>query len=81
MKTYKISQPIRAIGISVSNLENDKDIPINLLPEDTKNDNLIKVSDIINNRYGEFTLFRASLTEVKNKIQNIPDGRNKRIMN
>ena len=80
MKNYKLDKPIRAIGISVSKIKNNTDICPPLLPEDIQGENVIKATDIINDRYGEFTLFRASLATVKNKIENIPDGRNKRIM-
>ena len=77
---YHFSKPIRAVGISITNLKNSVDTPALLLPEDIKNNEVIKASDAINDRYGEFTLFRASLTKIKDKVQNIPDGRNKRIM-
>lgn len=80
MQKYQLTKPIRAIGISVTNLRKDGDIPQSLLTEDIAQEKLIKAADIINDRYGEFTLFRASLTAVKEKIENIPDGRNKRIM-
>lgn len=80
MRQNSLNKPIRALGISVTNIVKDKNIPQSLLAEDIEQEQLIKAADIINDRYGEFTLFRASLTTVKNKIENIPDGRNKRIM-
>lgn len=80
MHDYHITKPIRAIGISMTNLKNSHDTTKSILPNDIKNENLISALDVINDRYGEFTVFRSSLTKIKNKVQNIPDGRNKRIM-
>jgi DNA polymerase-4 len=80
MRQYKLNKPIRALSITVTNLRRDQDTSQPLLARDIQDEKLTKAVDIINDRYGEFTIFRSSLTKVKNKIQNIPDGRNKRIM-
>jgi DNA polymerase-4 len=80
IEQYNPNKPIRAISITVTNLKREMDVPQALLAEDIDQEKIVKASDIINDRYGEFTLFRASLVPVKNKIENIPDGRNKRIM-
>jgi len=76
---WDTKRPIRAVGVSVSQLQKDNQIGSSILTEDIRNENVLKAGDIINDRYGEFTIFRASLTKIKDKVQNIPDGRNKRI--
>jgi len=73
-------KPIRLIGISISNLSQEKDITQALLTYDQKRERLLEATDKINDHFGEFTIFRAALTKIKNRIENIPDGRNKRIM-
>lgn len=73
------TKPIRAIGVSVTNLKLSHCISQSILTEDIKSENVLKSMDQINNRYGEFTIFRAALTQIKDKVQNIPDGRSKRI--
>ncbi|MEI6040192.1 MAG: DNA polymerase IV, partial [Candidatus Berkelbacteria bacterium] len=77
---HKITKPIRAVGINISNIKKQTDTPNLLLIDDIKSQKTIKATDKINNRYGEFTIFRASLTKIKDKVQNIPDGRNKRLI-
>lgn len=76
---HKIDKPIRAVSISISNIKKQTDTPNLLLANDIKTQKSTKATDEINDRYGEFTVFRASLTEIKDRVQNIPDGRNKRI--
>jgi len=74
------TKPIRAVGVSVSNIKKSNEITPSFLNEDIKSKNALKSMDEINNRYGEFTVFRSSLSKIKDKVQNIPDGRDKRIM-
>lgn len=76
---HKITKPIRAVGVSITNIKKQADTPNLLLADDIKMQKSTKAIDKINDRYGEFTVFRASLTKIKDKVQNIPDGRNKRI--
>jgi len=80
IQKHHLNKPIRALSISATNLKPVKEVSQSLLAEDTLEEKVVKAADIINNRYGEFTLFRASLTKIKDKIENIPDGRNKRLM-
>lgn len=79
IKKIKSAKPIRMVSISVTNLQRNIDIPMPILAHDQKTRIITKALDEINDRYGEFNIFRASLTKVKDKIQNIPDGRSKRI--
>lgn len=60
METLRIGGGIRMVGVSVSNLVKDYR-QISLLQEDRKNLSLLKALDRINDRYGEFTVGRASI--------------------
>jgi DNA polymerase-4 len=59
LKTLRIQMAIRLVGISVSQLIESDQLP--LFPEERKRMNLQQAMDQINDRYGEFTLSRASL--------------------
>ena len=62
------SSDIRMIGISVSNLRSKNLQTLSLFPEERRDEILTKVSDKINDKYGEFTLKRGILinsTKVK----------------
>ena len=80
LKQFDFQKPIRLVGISISNLSQEKDMTQALLAYDQKREQLLKATDKINDHFGEFTIFRAALTKIKDRIENIPDGRNKRIM-
>ncbi len=71
--------PVRAVGVSISNLRRSDDISMSILPEDQKKEQIIEAQDQINDKYGEFTVCPAALINIKNRIQNIPDGRIKRL--
>lgn len=52
---------IRMIGVSISNLKPATPQNLSLLPETNKQENMLKVIDKINDKYGEFTLQRGIL--------------------
>jgi len=80
LKKCFTGKPIRLIAVSMTNIKPSKNISQAVLPLDQQNDHILKMLDKINNRYGEFTIFRANLTQIKDRIENIPDGRNKRFI-
>lgn len=77
---YMGVKPIRMLGISVSNVLHTNQISLPLLQEDIREEKVLRTLDKINDKYGEFTVFRGALVEIKDRIENIPDGRNKRMM-
>ena len=52
---------IRMIGVSISNLISQTPQNLSFLPEEKRKEIITKALDKINNRYGEFTLQRATL--------------------
>lgn len=80
LERYKAIKPIRMIGVSVSNVLHTNQISLPLLDEDIRKEKVLRTLDKINDKFGEFTVFRGALVEIKDRIENIPDGRNKRMM-
>lgn len=72
-------KPVRLVAVTATNLVQQGQISQALFSEDRDYEQLIHSVDDVNNRYGEFTVFRGSLATIKRKIFNLPDGRNKRI--
>jgi len=64
-------EPIRAVGVAVSQLSKKCKKPLYLFPEDVHKEKLIEVMDAINNRHGDFTLFRASLLAGKKEVKDV----------
>ena len=77
---YRAIKPIRMLAITVTNILHSHQISLPILPSDIKEEQVKTTLDKINDKYGEFTVFRGTLVEVKDRIENIPDGRNKRMM-
>jgi DNA polymerase-4 len=69
---------VRAVGVSMSNLVRSWQVSGSILQEDQRSERLILAQDEVNDKYGEFTVFPAALAKIKDKIEAIPDGRNKR---
>ena len=68
-KSYK-KDPIRLIGVRLSNLTTSKDYQISLFEETTEienDDNIQKTIDNINNKFGKSIIMPASLKMLKNK--------------
>lgn len=72
-------KPIRLVSVSISTLVAQEQITQPLFITEQKRLKLTNSVDKINQRYGEFTVFRSSLTKIKQRIFNLPDGRNKRL--
>ncbi len=68
-KIYKAAEEImlnmnwkketRLVGVSISNLILKNNMPLNLFPEEQKNERTITAMDMINNKFGEFTMITA----------------------
>lgn len=61
LKSFRLKQAVRMVGISMSNLVKVEQLP--LFKEDRKKRCLIHAVDSINNKYGEFTVARGTLIE------------------
>ncbi len=59
LRSFRLRQPVRMAGISVSNIVADNQIP--LFEEDLYSRRVTEAMDHINDRYGEFTVIRGSL--------------------
>lgn len=66
-------EPIRMIGISISNLTSKLPTNLSFLDEDLRRDKIIKTLDKVNDQYGEFTLFRGILLNSR-KIRRRPNA-------
>ncbi len=71
--------PIRLLAVTVSELVQQAQVTQPLFAHKRHYEDLVESLDTINNRYGEFTVFRSSLATLRRRIHNLPDGRNKRI--
>lgn len=72
-------KPIRLISVAVTELCRQTEIAQPLFPESQQKERLVLAMDRINHRYGELTVYRGGLLGVKQKIFNLPDGRNHRL--
>jgi DNA polymerase IV len=71
IESFHYSGPVRLIGVSISGLVKGV-CQLSFLPEEIKAEKLIKALDAINNRFGEFTIGRASL--MLTKVRKGPSG-------
>ncbi len=71
-------KPVRLIAITVSDLVTQVQTTKPLFVVNQRYEQLVGAIDKINNRYGEFTVFRGALAKMKQRIFKLPDGRNKR---
>lgn len=72
-------KPVRLLAISITDLAKQVQVTRPLFWERQRYEQLIKSVDRINNRYGEFTVHRGALSQLKKRIFKLPDGRNKRL--
>jgi DNA polymerase-4 len=72
-------KPIRFVGITISDLAKQAITTKPLFLEQQHHEQLIRAMDAINTKYGEFTVHRGMLTNIKQRIFKLPDGRNKRL--
>lgn len=68
----KITEPVRAVGVWVGQVQPAKNVPQNLFPEDKRNERVIRVMDQVNNKYGELVVTRAIITG--RKIKEVVSG-------
>lgn len=61
----ELPETIRAVGVSVSNLERVERLPRPLFAQGRRKEALLRVLDEINDEYGEMTLFQAILLATK----------------
>lgn len=66
-------EPVRMIGISISNLTSKLPTNLSLLDEDLRREKIIKTFDKVNDQYGEFTLFRGILLNSR-KVRRRPNA-------
>lgn len=59
--SIKLNKAVRLLGVSISNLSKDLQIP--LFEDDIRKTQLTNIIDKINDKYGEFTLTNASLLD------------------
>ncbi len=68
--SLEINQPVRLLGISLSNLQEQKQ-QMSLFETDRKKEELARAMDLINNRFGEFKLTFGSLLDSEEKGSNV----------
>ncbi len=71
-------RPVRALGVTVSDLVERSQLTASIFPEIRRQEDLAGSIDRLNNRYGEWTVHRAVIHKIRQRIFNLPDGRNKR---
>ena len=69
LENIKLPKPVRLVGVSISQMQKAVQLP--LLPNIKKEQELTKSLDTINDRYGEFTVQRARLLNIKRMIRDI----------
>jgi len=72
-------KPVRLIAITVSDLVRQVEVTRPLFLENQRYEQLIRAIDKVNNKHGEFTIFRGALATIRRRIFNLPDGRHKRL--
>lgn len=66
-------EPVRMVGISISNLTAKLPENLSFLDEDKRKEKIINTLDKVNDKYGEFTLFRGILLNSK-KMRRKPNA-------
>lgn len=72
-------KPVRQVGITVSDLASEYEATAPLFEGSRANEQLTHAVDKINNRWGEWTVHRGILHKIRQRIFNLPDGRDKRL--
>lgn len=74
-----VDNSIRLVAIGVGQLQPIKQAPQPLFAPERNRDQVLGALDDINDRFGELTIHRATVSAVKQRILTLPDGRNKRL--
>jgi len=61
-----IQQPVRLLGVRLTNLRNQSS-QLPLFPQERKKALMVRAMDSVNNRYGDFTVTFASLMDTEEK--------------
>ncbi|MDP3993060.1 MAG: hypothetical protein Q8Q05_02520 [bacterium] len=72
------SKPVRLVAINISDLVSEQEATMPLFGENQAKEQLAHAVDKINNRWGEWTVHRGILHKIRQRIFNLPDGRDKR---
>jgi DNA polymerase IV len=65
--SFNLSEPVRAIGIWVAEVQPAKNVPRNLLQSDISEEKIVETIDAVNNKYGEMILTRAVVSGMRIK--------------
>jgi DNA polymerase-4 len=72
-------KPIRLVSIAAGELCRQEEITQPLFPEKIRLERAVLAMDRINHKYGELTIHRSSLLNIKEQLFSLPDGRNHRL--
>lgn len=65
--SFNIKEPVRAIGVVISDVQKSQNVPMSLISEDKIEEKIVKTIDAVNNKYGEMVLTRAVVSNMKIK--------------
>lgn len=65
--SFVLHEPIRAIGIWVSEVQKSQFVPFSLFPDDRMEERIVSTIDTVNNKYGQMVLTRGSVAGLKIK--------------
>jgi len=73
--TAPFSQPIRFVGVAISDLIKQSLLSKPLLPYLTREERLDQAIDRLNYRHGRQTIYRAAIASWRQRVFDLPDGR------
>ena len=59
LESMKWKKSTRLVGVSISNLQEENSLTLNLFADHTKSQTILKTKDLINNTFGDFTMVTA----------------------
>ncbi len=65
--SFNITEPVRAIGVVISDVQKAQNVPMSLIPEDKIEEKIVETIDVVNNKYGQMVLTRAVVSKMKIK--------------